>query len=238
MRSWKPRVWPLTPHLAREYACVDARHLADAPTLPGIIGLRLTGFGVGLRASNGRLGLIDTSLRAVEPDRRATFLARLPTNAAQLVGFTSSAWVLRPAWRTPEGIVMAKFTTGAGLRLDREMLIDSSWIRGKLVALMDATAPGWSSWKRIAAKLERALTNKPGGVRLSLEAPTFPELRDKLAAAARVYGSIDEPGDLMDRAFLTGLPRSERREYQAAVRWARTKGLTPRDLAAVGGGAA
>ena len=119
MRSWKPRRWPLSPSLALEYACVDARPLARLERLPSLIGLRVTGHHVPL--SSRGLALVDLTMRAPAPG--SIVLARLPQRTAQVVGFAGPAIVARHYKPEPEGVVLWPFSAGRGQPISR------SWSR-------------------------------------------------------------------------------------------------------------
>lgn len=231
MKQWRPRVWPLSPSLALDYAGVDSRPLSKLDRLPGIIGLRLTGWCVGF-AARGELALVDLTHRPAS----GFVLADLPEASARLVGFAGRAVVARSASPDPGGVVLQPFTAGRGEPVNRSLLVPRECILGRVVATVDFKAREWSTWARAEKRLTAALAAGRPGQSLTIEGSSFGELRDRLAAAARVYDSIRQPADLMDRSFPKRLDRAARREYQDSVRWARSKGLRLADLAAIGGG--
>lgn len=218
------------------YAGVDARALDHHRARARLVGVRVTGPVCGLNCDSRGLALVDLDGRV--PTKPATVLVRLDAEYAQFVGFAGPTVVMRSFRPHEAGGVLHPFAINRMGWVNQHVLVRrealARMMLGTVVGMLRTTSREWSTWKRILARLESALADRPGA-RLTLEADSFDQLRDQLEATARVYASIGEPADLLDGSFPRTLTRPERREYRDAVRHARAKGLTPRDLAAVGG---
>lgn len=209
--------------------------------------------------------VIDTRLSSLPPPPKYVQRKKLiwvEDSGARRMGLPRATYLIRKVWSNVGMRMLAKgparwpwmeadragfslYGRDDGLPLERVLGL-MSYARGHRSVLVlpeefrvcgdvTGTYDSHKSWRDGAEVLQYLQAADTAVTKFVVEADSFADLREKVAAAARVYSSIDDPAELMDRSFPKRLGRPERREYRDAVRFARSRGLTPRELAAVGG---